>query len=87
MALGRKNYLFAGHNEGARNLAVLMSLVVTCEANGINPHEYLADVLLRVQDQPQSKIDDLIPTKWAKISRLKPFPLSHGGRGIQHAEG
>lgn len=65
IALGRKNYLFAGHDEGAQNLAVLMSLVVSCEANDINPQQYLADILLRVQDHPAAKIEDLLPTNWA----------------------
>ncbi len=60
----RKNYLFPGHDEGAENLATLMSLVVTCEAHGINPEDYLADVLLRVQDHPQSRIDELLPPAW-----------------------
>lgn len=41
-----------------------MSLVVTCEAHGINPEDYLADVLLRVQDHPQSRIDELLPPAW-----------------------
>lgn len=65
IALGRKNYLFAGHNVGAQNLAVLMSLVVSCEANDVNPQRYLADVLLRVQDHPAADIDALLPTNWA----------------------
>jgi transposase len=64
IALGRKNYLFAGHDDGAENLATLMSLVVTCEAHGINPETYLADVLLRIQDHPASQIDQLLPPMW-----------------------
>jgi transposase len=69
IALGRKNYLFAGHDEGAENLATLMSLVVTCEAHDINPETYLADVLLRVQDHPASLIDQLLPPMW-KAARV-----------------
>jgi transposase len=68
IALGRKNYLFAGHDVGAQNLAMLMSLVVSCEANGVNPQQYLADVLLRVQDHPAARIDDLLPTNWAPLA-------------------
>ena len=63
-ALGRKNFLFCGHDQGARNLAGLYSLVMTCEANGVNPQHYLADVLLRIQTHPASKIDDILPHKW-----------------------
>ena len=64
IALGRKNYLFAGNNAGAENLAILMSLVVTCEAHGIDPEAYLADVLIRIQTHPQADIDLLLPPFW-----------------------
>jgi len=64
IALGRKNYLFVGHETAGSNLAGLYSLVATCEANGINPVEYLADVLMRVADVPAKKIDELLPHRW-----------------------
>ncbi|ATB48422.1 hypothetical protein MYMAC_004049 [Corallococcus macrosporus DSM 14697] len=48
-ALGRKNFLFVGHEAAGENLAGIYALVATCEANQINPEAYLADVLLRVQ--------------------------------------
>jgi len=63
-AIGRKNFMFAGHDTGARNLAGLYSLVMTCEANGVNPQQYLADVLDRIQYHPASRIDELLPHKW-----------------------
>jgi transposase len=65
VALGRKNFLFVGDVEAGENLAVLYSLVSTCEALGINPQTYLADVLMRVQSHPQSRIDELLPQNWA----------------------
>lgn len=40
------------------------TLVATCEANGVNPLDYLSDVLLRVQDHPAAEIDDLLPHRW-----------------------
>jgi transposase len=64
IALGRKNFLFVGHDEAGENIAGLYSLVATCEANGVNPQQYLADVLLRVQTHPQSRIDELLPHRW-----------------------
>lgn len=67
IALGRKNYLFAASDDGASNLANLMTLVVTCEANGINPIDYLADVLIRIHDHPASRIDELLPIRWQAI--------------------
>jgi transposase len=63
-ALGRKNFLFVGHDAAGENLAGLYSLVATCEVNGVNPVDYLADVLIRVQTHPASRIDELLPHNW-----------------------
>lgn len=63
-ALGRKNFLFVGHEEAGQNLANLYSLVATCEANGVEPTAYLADVLMRISTQPANKIDELLPHRW-----------------------
>jgi transposase len=65
VALGRKNYLFVHDVERGESLAGLYSLVATCEARRINPFEYLADVIARVQDHPARNIDDLLPGPWA----------------------
>ena len=64
VALGRKNFLFVGHQAAGENLAGLYALVATCEANGVNPEQYLQDVLLRVQTHPNSRIDELLPHLW-----------------------
>ena len=64
MALGRKNYLFVHDVERGASIAGLYSLVATCEARAINPFEYFADVLARVQDHPASDIDELLPGAW-----------------------
>ena len=64
-ALGRKNFLFVGNDHAGENLAGLYSLIATCEANGVNPVDYLADVLIRVQTHPASRIDELLPQNWS----------------------
>ena len=64
IALGRKNYLFAGNDEAAQNLAGLYSLVASCELHNINPETYLKDVLIRVHTHPQNELDDLLPHRW-----------------------
>lgn len=64
-ALGRKKFLFVGHDEAGENLAGLYSLVATCETNGVNSVDYLADVLIRVQSHSASRIDELLPHNWA----------------------
>jgi transposase len=64
IALGRKNFMFVGNDESGENLAVLQTLVSSCIANGVNPQEYLADVLVRTGHHPQSRIDELLPHNW-----------------------
>lgn len=66
VALGRKNYLFVGHEQAGKNSAMLASLIATCVLHDVNPQEYLADVLLRVQDHPATEIDDLLPDRWRR---------------------
>jgi transposase len=64
IALGRNNFLFVGHDEAGKNLAILQSLVSTCLLNDVNPQHYLADVLIRIQTHPMSRIDELLPQNW-----------------------
>ena len=64
IALNRKNALFAGHEAGAQNWAVLASLIETCKLNGVEPHGYLTGVLTAiVNGHRQSQIEELLP--WA----------------------
>ena len=64
LALGRKNFLFAGHVEGAQNLAVLQTIVATCAVHSVDPYEYIKDMLIRIQSHPASRIDELLPWNW-----------------------
>jgi len=64
VALGRKNFLFVGHESAGNNLAVLYSLIATCEACGVNPMEYLPDVMRRVSTHPAAQIRELLPDRW-----------------------
>lgn len=66
IALGRKNWLFAGSPDGAKRLATFYSLVATCKINGINPYEYFVDILPKLSSYPSSKIADLVPIQWHK---------------------
>jgi transposase len=59
--MGRKNYLFCWSEPGAEQLGILQSLLVTCRLQGINPYDYLVDVLQRVSLHPASKVEDLTP--------------------------
>lgn len=64
IALGRKNYLFAGSHDGASNAAVIYSLVVSAKMNNLNPFEYLKDLLSRIPDHPHHKLEELLPNRW-----------------------
>jgi len=64
IALGRKNFLFAGSAEHAQNLAILQTIVSTCQLNGVNPYEYIKDVLIQLRGRPPDQVDDLLPWNW-----------------------
>jgi transposase len=63
-ALGRKNWLFAGSLEAGARAADIMSLIQTAKMNGLEPLAYLTDVLRRLPTQPNSRIEELLPTTW-----------------------
>ena len=64
LALGRKNYLFAGNHGAAENIAVLYSLLLNCKAAGVNPRAWLNDTLARVLSHPVNRIAELLPNKF-----------------------
>lgn len=64
VALGRKNYLFAGSHDAARRSAIFYSLFGSCKINNINPYEWLSDVLERIDDYPIKRLEELLPNVW-----------------------
>ena len=71
VALGRKNWLFAGSDAGGERAAVVYSLVETCKLNGVDPFAYLRDVLARIADHPINRIDELLPWHWTAPADLE----------------
>jgi transposase len=65
LALGRKNYLFAGSDEGGRRAAIIYTLIETARLNDVDPEAWLGDVISRIADHPNTKIDELLPWKWS----------------------
>lgn len=63
IAIGRKNYLFAGSHEGAKRAAMLYSFIGTCKRNGIEPFTWLRDTLAKIQDHPVNRIEELLPIR------------------------
>lgn len=64
VALGRKNFLFVHSEEAGKELALLYSLVISCTRVGVNPVEYLADVLARIDKTADADLPDLLPHRW-----------------------
>jgi transposase len=66
VALGRKNYLFAGSDAGGERAAALYSLIGTAKLNGLDPESYLRDVLSRIAEHPINRIEELLPWNVAR---------------------
>jgi hypothetical protein len=63
VAIGRKNYLFAG-SDGGRRAAAMYSLIESAKLSGLNPQLYITDVLARIADHPARQIAELLPWHW-----------------------
>ncbi|MCK5931673.1 Transposase [Fulvimarina manganoxydans] len=64
LALGRKSWLFAGSDRGADRCAFMLTLIATAKLNDVDPQAWLADVLARIADTPQSRLGELLPWNW-----------------------
>ena len=64
LGIGRKNWLFAGSDEGGERIANILTIIETVKLQGHNPEVYLTDVLTRIQDHPKDRIEDLLPWNW-----------------------
>ena len=70
IALGRKNYLFMGSASGGKAAAIAYTLIETARLNGIDPQAWLADVLGRIAETPQTRLDQLLPWNWVPERKL-----------------
>ena len=78
IALGRKNALFAGHETGAQNWAILASLIETCKLNGIEPHAWLTHVVTAIiNGHKQSRIEELLPWNYAAMPEQEYRHVNH----------
>jgi transposase len=64
VAIGRKNFLFAGSDAGGERLADALTLIETAKLHGLNPEAYLADILARINDHMINQLDQLLPWNW-----------------------
>ena len=64
VAVGRKNWTFAGSDAGGQRAAAIYTLIETAKLNDVDPRAWLADVLKRLPDHPAQRIDELLPWSW-----------------------
>jgi transposase len=64
IAVGRRNWTFAGSDRGGERAAAIYTLIETCQLNEVDPQAWLADVLARLPDYPAKRINDLLPWNW-----------------------
>ena len=64
IAIGRKNWLFAGSDRGGERAAAMYTLIATAKLNNVNPQAWLADVLRRIADHPARRLNELLPWNW-----------------------
>jgi len=69
IALGRKNYLFAGSHNAAQRAAVIYSLLASCKKHDVNPQLWLTDLLSRIPTHPAKRVNELLPHRWENHNR------------------
>jgi transposase len=74
LVISRRNWLFAGSEEGGRTAATIMSIIETCKRLSINPFEYMKDVLTRFPSAKTSQIDDFLPDRWLALRHSQSHP-------------
>ena len=82
IAVGRRNWTFAGSDRGADRAAALYTLIETARLNDVDPRAWLADVLARINDHPAKAIDDLLPWNWKAGRHVWTFPRRQGFFGL-----
>jgi transposase len=76
IALGRKSWLLAGSDRGGERAAFIYTLIGTAKLNNIDPQAWLADILARIRDIPQSRLHDLLPWNWVSCAEHSQIKLA-----------
>ena len=71
VAVGRRNWTFAGSDAGGHRAAAVYTLIETCKMNDVDPQAWLADVLARLPDHPVNSVADLLPWNWKATRQSK----------------
>jgi transposase len=76
VAIGRKNWLFAGNDDAAASHARLWTLIASAERHGVDPQRYLTSVLAKLPTTPTDDLDQFLPDAWQKEDAAEPLPSS-----------
>jgi len=76
VAIGRKNWLFAGHDTAAENHARLWSLIASAECHGVDPQRYLTSVLAKLGATPMGELEQFLPDVWMREDAAEPAASS-----------
>lgn len=76
VAIGRKNWLFAGNDAAAENHARLWTLIASCERHAVDPQRYLTSVLANIGQTPPKELDQLLPDIWKANDAAEPIQLT-----------
>jgi len=68
-AIGKKNWLFIGEADAGQRSAIIYTVIETCRRQGLNPYQYLRDVLSRLPKMTNHQIPEVLPAMWAKNQR------------------
>jgi SNF2 family DNA or RNA helicase len=77
VAIGRKNWLFAGHDAAAENHARLWSLIASAERHGVDPQRYLTSVLAKIGTTPPEDLEQFLPDVWKRDDATEPIPTAN----------
>jgi transposase len=81
IATGRKNWLFTGSAEGGKTMAILFSVVSSCQRHGHDPFVYLRDVLGRLPGLPKERLQELLPGRWSPLKAADTTAATAGSNG------
>ena len=83
VAVGRRNWTFAGSDEGGRRAAAIYTLIATAKLNDIDPQTWLAEVLARLPDHPARRIHELLPWNWkARAATLAAQTMTRSAKSV-----
>jgi transposase len=72
VAIGRRNWLFAGSKAGGERAAAIYTIIETCKLNGVEPFAYISSVMQKIAEGwPNSRIDELMPWAWSPVAQQK----------------